>query len=231
MEKTLLLIDDSPDQKGVLENLSEHLRVREGINISNFYINPNDRPFLNDQKDPDLEKLIQGITQQLIGKKPDLIIVDLYYSDNELFDGLLVIEKLRLITKFRNCKIFLISGKREKVIRDIFENEKKDTKEKVKNLAKIIDFRIEKFLDKNFKDEAIESLKRKNIDNILPSKLRDFEKENEIKINLFSPRFKTLTLEELAEKIESNDPEASQILNEMFELTLSHYINIDEGLQ
>ena len=96
MEKTLLLIDDSPEQKTVLENLAEHLRTKEGINVLTLYINPNEREYLNEEKDPDLDKLVAGISEKLKGLRPNLIVVDHYYGDSS-FTGLHVIEKLRPI--------------------------------------------------------------------------------------------------------------------------------------
>jgi len=49
-------------------------------------------------------------------------------------------------------------------------------------------------------------------------------------INCFSPKYKTLSFSELADKIDGDDLETRRILDEMFGLTLSHYANIDEKL-
>jgi CheY-like chemotaxis protein len=227
MEKTLLLIDDEPIQKKVLENLAEHLRTKEGINVLTLYVDPNERDYLNDEKDPDLDKLVIGITEKLKGLRPNLIVVDHYYGDAS-FTGLNVIEKLRSIKKFSKSAIFLISGKRDKIVREVFEDEKIPTNERVNKLAKIIDYGIEKFLDKEFKSEAIESLKTRDLKDVLPSKLRELDNG---KIHVLNPRYRELTLDQLADMIDVNDSDALGIINEMFDLTLAHYVKINEGLQ
>ena len=229
MEKTLLLVDDSREQKEVLDNLAEYVRRNEGINVLNLYIDPNDRPFLDDSSDPDLDKLINGIKDKTSTLRPALIIVDQYYSGNDKYQGLDVIERLRTVPKFRNCQLFLISGNRDRIIREIFENDG-TPHEKVKKLAKLLMLGIDRFLDKNFRDEAIDILKRKSIQEILPARLREFEKDKDVKLNLFTPKYKALPMAELADMIDGNHIEAPHILNEMIELTLAHYQRIDENL-
>jgi len=227
MEKTILLIDDEPIQKAVLESLAEHLRTKEGINVCTLYVDPNERGYLSEEQDPDLDKLVSGIEEKLRSLRPDLIVVDYYYGSIP-FTGLDVIEKLRSIKKFSKSSLFLISGKRERIIREIFEDEEIATSEKVKKLAKIIDFGVDKFLDKKFKNEAIELLKKKDIKDILPNKLREL---GDSKIHLFTPRYRVMTMDQLADMIDANNPEAQGIINEMFDLTLSHYAKINASLQ
>lgn len=231
MEKVLLLIDDQKDYLVILDNIKSHLYRTESILLINKYINPNDRKFWNDNKDPDIDKLISGIISELNLLKPNLIIVDQYYSGNTNFNGfngIDVIEKLRGIPKFQQCPIFLISGRRRTIIKEIF-NSSVSEDDKVNQLAKIINLRIDRFLDKDFESEAIKHLKQIKLDEILPIKLRNYEGENAM-INCFSPKYRTLTLSELADIIESDIPETEKILDEMFGLTLSHYININEKL-
>jgi CheY-like chemotaxis protein len=226
MEKTLLLIDDSPEQKTALESLAEHLRTNDHIKVHTIFVDPNEREYLDDQQNPDLDKLILGIASKLIGLKPNLIVVDQYYGDSS-FTGLDVIEKLRSIDKFKKCKIFLISGKRAQIISEVFEGNNSST-EKISKLAKIIDLKIEKFLDKEFKSEAIQSLKTRELNDLLLSKLREADNG---KIHVFNPTYNTLDLDQLANLIDANSPRAQEILNEIFDLTLSHYIKFDENLQ
>lgn len=229
MEKALLLIDDSQDHIDVLENIKSYLLSNESINLVTKYINPNDRAFWNNEKDPDLDKLISGIQTELKSIKPNLIIVDQFYGSNEKFKGIDVIQKLRDIPKFQKCSFIIISGRREQIIRDIFETEGISYSKKVTNLAKLINLRIESFLDKDFKSEAIQYLKQSKLDEILPAKLRDYEGDNSV-INCFTPKYNTVTFSELADKIEGDASEAKEILDEMFELTLSHYAIINEKL-
>jgi len=229
MEKTILLIDDNKEPKGVLDNIKSHLSQKESITLNANYIDPNDREYWNEEKDPDLDKLIVGIKNKLKSMKPNLIIVDQYYGGNDKFVGIDVIQKLRDIPKFQKCSFFLYSGNRNKIVREIFEAKELDENAKIKNLAKLIDLRIEKFLDKEFKDEAIKVLKRTSLNDILPTKLRNYEGENAL-INSFSPKYKTLSFSELADKIDGDAPEARQILDEMFGLTLSHYADINEKI-
>lgn len=230
MERAILLIDDGKEQKKVLQNIKTHLNANESINLTTRFIDPNDREFWDESKDPDIDKLLAGINEKLRSIKPSLVVVDQFYSGNDKFKGLDVIEKLRGISKFKNCSIFLISGKRDAIIRDIFTSDAFSDNQKVNQLAKIIGFKIDSFLDKNFKDEAVKLLKKSNLNEILPAKLRIYEGEGAV-INKFSPKHSTLTFEELAEKIENSDDEVPSILDEMFELSLSHYVDINEKLQ
>lgn len=230
MEKALLLIDDGRDHLSVLNNIKAHLKREEGISLTTKYVNPNNRTYLNQDQDPDITILVNGIIQKLKSIKPDLIIVDQFYSGNDDFQGLDVIRELRQVNKFKQCDFFLISGKRDAIVRDIFTRNSNTDSEKVKKLAKIIELKINSFLDKNFKSEAISLLKQKGLDNILPQKLRSYEDDNAV-INSFSPKFSQLTFEKLAEIIEGKEEKASDILDEMFDLTLSHYIKVNEKLQ
>lgn len=230
MERAILLIDDGKEQKQVLQNIKTHLNANESINLTTRFINPNDREYWDESKDPDIDKLIAGINKELSSIKPSLVVVDQFYSGNDKFKGLDVIEKLRSVSKFKKCSMFLISGKRDAIIREIFTSDTFSDNQKVNQLAKIIGFKIDSFLDKNFKDEAIKLLKKTNLDEILPTKLRNFEGEGAV-INKFSPKYDTLTFEELASKIEDSDKEVPGILDEIFELTLSHYVKINEKLQ
>lgn len=229
MEKTLLLIDDSQDHIDVLDNIKSHLRTNESIDLITKYINPNDRAFWNEERDPDINKLIVGIQMVLKSIKPNLIIVDQFYGSNDKFKGIDVIQRLRDIPKFQKCSFIIISGRREQIIRDIFETEGLNATTKVNNLSKLINLKIDSFLDKDFKSAAIQYLKHSKLDEILPEKLRNYEGENTV-INCFTPKYSTLTFSELADKIEGDAPEAKEILDEMFGLTLSHYFSIDEKL-
>ena len=229
MEKALLLIDDTKEYIGVLGNISNHLSKRESVNVTTKYLNPNSRDYFDENKDPSLYKVLLGVSKKLSSLKPSLIIVDQYYSGNDNFDGLKIIEELRKLSKFKTCPIFLISGKREKIVRDIFSIEGVRDKEKVKQLSKIISFNIDQFLDKNFKDEAIALLKKNNITDILPAKLREFENEN-AQINTFFPKHKIQSFSELADLIETYHPNSATILDEIFDMTLSHYIDLNEKL-
>ena len=229
MGKVLLLIDDSQDHIGVLDNIKSHLRSNESIDLVTKYINPNDRAFWNTVKDPDLDMLIKGIQFELKTLKPNLIVVDQFYGSNEKFKGIDVIQKLREVPKFQKCSFIIISGRREQIVRDIFEEDGITDSKKVNNLAKLINLKIDSFLDKDFKSEAIHYLKQSKLDEILPSKLRDFEGEN-IVINSFSPAYNPLTFSELADKIEGDAPDAKDILDELLGLTLSHYVSINEKL-
>ncbi|ANQ50552.1 hypothetical protein MY04_3187 [Flammeovirga sp. MY04] len=225
MEKVLLLIDDGKDQEKVLDNIKSKLE-KDSINLTNIYINPIDREFWNKSRDPDLSILIDKIQHKTRSLKPNLVVVDQYYGDTS-FSGLNVISELRKIKKFKKSTFFLISGRRDKIVRDIFEVGSDSSK--VTELVKLLGLKIEQFLDKEFKGEAINILKKDNIDEILPQKLRSHEKGN-ITIHQFSPKYRSLTFEELADKIDEGDQEVSSILDELFDMTLSHYANIDEEL-
>ncbi|WP_111672696.1 hypothetical protein [Algoriphagus litoralis] len=227
MEKTILLVDDTISQKDVLNDLIKNIRRSEGINVIGHFVNPNNRNFWNDNKDPDIDKLTAGIAFKFTDSIADLIIIDQYYSDLT-FNGLDLISKLRNIPKFKNSEIFLYSGKRDVIVKEIFNNQSLSDAMKVANLAKLINLRISQFLDKDFRSEALRSLKKVKLDNILPGKLRNVE---EGKIQSFSPRYREIPMGQLADMIESNDMDSGNILSEIFDLTIAHYVKLNEGLQ
>lgn len=232
MERALLLIDDeSSTLRQVLTNVCDTLK-RDNIIVKHFDINPLDRKFYDLKSDPDIDLVVEAAFVAVKNYKVGLVIVDHYYSDAS-FNGLAIINKLRENKKFKSCPIFLTSGKRDRIVADIFDTSSKTREDKVQELSKLISNNITRFLDKNFKDEAIESLKRPTLEEILPIKLREFENvgSSSKKLQLFDPKRRSITYGELADKIESNDPESRRILDEIFDLTLSHYSTIDEKLQ
>jgi len=162
MEKSILLVDDGVEHIQTLESIKSYLSENESTTLVTKYINPNDREFLDDDLYPDLGKLIRGILTKLHSIKPNLIVVDQYYSDNIRYKGLEVVEKLREISKFQKCSIFIISGNRKKIVKEIFEGDLEES-EKVNRLAKLINLKIDGFLDKDFKDEAIKQLKQRKL--------------------------------------------------------------------
>lgn len=227
MEKALLLVDDSKDHLGTLEQIKNKIK-QEFINLTVKHIDPIHKDYWNEDKNPTIEKVLKGIEDKLKGIKPNLIIVDQFYSDVPTFKGIDIIERLRKMPKFKKCTIFLISGKRKKIVQDVFDDKKTD-KDKVNKLAKLINLKIDSFLDKDFKSEAIRILKQRNINEIFPSKLRNYENDD-LKIHTFPPKSKSYTLEDLADKIENDDDEVNDILNEMFDMMLAYYTKIDEKL-
>lgn len=230
MTKGLLLIDDGTEHIGVLTNISDYLRANEQIDISTFHINPLDQPYWDENRDPSMGNVISAVKNKLSTYSPGLIIVDQYYSDVTSFDGILLISKPREISKFKTCPIFLISGKRDKIVRDIFSDNDKSDRDKVNELSKIIGYGINRFLDKTFRDEAIEVLKNKDLNSVFPEKLREYENQD-LKIKRFTPKYSEITLSELADYISSGNSEAFNILEEMFELTLSYYVNVNDDLE
>lgn len=224
MEKSILLIDDSKDHIGILDVLVASLKKNEQIDLISKYINPIDRTVWDDEGDPQLAIVIKKIVDDLLTIKPDLLIVDQYYSGVG-FTGLDIIEELRKINKFKYCKIFLISGKREKIVRDVFENKKMSDKDKVEALSKIINFGITRFLDKSFQSEAIETLKRRQIHEIIPRKFMETENKDIIIPKLTRGNGK-IRLGELALKIEENSLEGEQIFSEMIDLSVAFYSKV-----
>jgi|GEM_PF-5430880 hypothetical protein len=224
MEKALLLIDDSREHVGVLTNITNYLKTNEGLVVDNFYLNPMDRPFCDSELNPNIDALIVGAVKKMEANMPALIIVDQYYGDAS-FNGLQVIERLRGIPKFKNCPVFLISGKRESIVREIFDGKEKDG-DKVKSLSKIITLGISQFLDKTFRDEAINTLKKRDISVLLPKKLREYE-PHDAKIQKLSAPFSKLTMSELADMMDSGAKETALLLDEMIELMLAFYVKID----
>jgi len=229
MEKVILLVDDENESTAVLDGIKSNLKTNN-INVVAKYINPVDREFWDKNKDPQLDLVIKGIESSLKGKKAHLIIIDQYYSEGCDFTGLCIINRIRSIRKFKNTPIFLASGKRDKIVRTIFNNEVADENDKVDELSKLLNYKIEGFLDKDYRSKAIEFLKKETHNDILSTKLREYEDKG-FYIHTFEGAHRKLHIKNIVNKIDENDTGVNIILREMIDLSLAHYINIEDELQ
>ncbi len=221
-DRVIIVIDDNDQTKDVDEKIVQNLK-RDGILVKSIIINPNTREFFNDNSDIDLEKLIEGVKQRAAGHHIDLVACD-YELGEEHVNGFTVIEKLRE-ERFKKCPIILYSGKEDKVIADIFNSPKSDA-DKKQRLTKLIKCRIAKFVDRTgYTSEVIGNLKKANITSILLRKLKEHESKTITSIESLSQH----NLGEMAEKIENNQLD-EQLITEIVELTLAHYISIDENI-
>lgn len=226
MEKIILLIDDIKASVKGLETIKTSLKKKQ-IEIISEYINPLDKKFWDENKNPILEKVINGIVSTLSNRSADLIIIDNYYGDAS-FSGLKIIENLRNINEFKSTSIFLTSGKRDHIVSEIFNSEKSDI-QKVNDLSKLINYKIDGFLDKDYHSLATQFLMESSADKILISKLKKF-KDKEVIINTFSGRHAKMNIKDLATKIENKETGSTALVEEMVDLTIAHYIDIENEL-
>ncbi|MEM9834397.1 MAG: hypothetical protein AAF944_27460 [Bacteroidota bacterium] len=221
-DRVIVVIDDNDQTKNVEERIVQHLK-KQGLEVKSIVINPNTQEFFNDNSDIDLDKLVNGIKQLAKGYHIDLIACDYELGDKNV-NGFTVIEKLRG-ERFKKCPIILYSGKEGKVIANIFDSPESND-DKKQRLTKLIKCRITTFADRpNYPNEIIRNLKKVNIASILTRKLREYGSKRITSIETFS----TYTLNQIADKVDISQTN-EQLITEIIELTLAHYISINENI-
>lgn len=222
-DRVIIVIDDNDETKTVEEKVVQQLK-KEGIKVKPIVINPSTRELSSDDSDIDLSKVLNKIRTEISGHHIDVIACDYELSDDTV-TGLTIIDKLRNELR-KKCPVLLYSGKVDKVVRDIFDNQVANDADKRKKLEKLIRCNITTFVDRpNYPNEIIRNLKKVDIASVLVRKLREYGSKKIISIETFNSH----TLNQLAEKIEAGQAD-EKLIAEIIELTLAHYISIDENI-
>lgn len=231
IEKTCLIIDDEAAyQKRVFEaSVASNLRLK-GIKVNLILVDTTDKDLQTDEK-IDLEKINSYIENEIRNLKLDVVACDYELSSKDV-NGIDVIKKIRALRP--KTKIFLYSGKYEKVIGDILKEMQKGDAQSIRSsinaIKNIYSSRIEEFLERNDYPAKLVGVLKNNddsIDDIFVKKIREY---SELKFKSCYPIFEGKTLSEIAEEIEKETHSSKQFLEELVEQTVAYLIksNRDE---
>lgn len=229
IDKNCLLIDDEAGvQKRVFEQfVSTPLRA-QGINVNLLIVDPTDKD-LHSKEKLDKEKLKQAIIRKIDGKKIDLVGCD-YELSSDIVNGVDVVQIVRSLRS--KVKIFLYSGKFEKILGDILSGYREaDAAAKaicLDKIKKIYGSRIEDFLERNDYPARFIGVLKKNddsIDDIFLKKIREY---NEYEFKSCFPQFEGKSLLEVANEIEKETHLGQKFVDELIEQTIAYLIKTNE---
>ncbi|HEX8268476.1 MAG TPA: hypothetical protein VF581_01175 [Flavobacterium sp.] len=225
--KTLLYIDDNKIDSQI-ENLRTKLK-RQGYDLQETFLHLNEA-FMT--KNPqtgasslDKPKIQAYITKNYLDKNFDIVASDYDFKDKN-FDGFELLkwiknESISKKFKIRRAKFCLYSAEQDKVAK-IF-----NTPEKVKKLIKL---KIDDFIDRTRIPEEIFQIfvapqKSYYFKEHLVSYLEKFGSET---FKSAYPKFKGMTLSEIAHEIDKDLPNGIDFQKCLVELTVAHLIELNK---
>ncbi|MBN2891116.1 MAG: hypothetical protein JXL97_04545 [Bacteroidales bacterium] len=159
MKRYCLIIED--DDKTVSYHAYErNIKKREGIELEIISLDPSISEFQKETENDIIinkEKLNEKLTE-ILKRRIDLVACDFDLSDNNI-NGLDVIRMIKQIKP--NKRIFLFSGKLNKIVKTLLSSNDKD--EIFKNIKTLINSKISDFIDRD--NELIEDAIIKNLKN------------------------------------------------------------------
>jgi hypothetical protein len=229
IEKYCLIIDDEAAyQKRVFEtSVANSLRLK-GINVNLILVDTTDKDLQTDEK-IDLEKLKNYIEDKIKNLKLDVVACDYELSSKDV-NGVDVIKEIRALRP--KTKIFLYSGKYEKVIGNVLKEMQKggtqSISSSIKAIKNIYSSKIEEFLERNdYPARLVGVLQNSNdsIDDIFIKKIREY---SELKFKSCYPIFEGKSLSEIAEEIEKETHSSQKFLEELVEQTVAYLIKTNQ---
>lgn len=224
--KRLLYIDDNKIDSQI-ENLRNKLK-RQGYDLNETFIHLNDAFMMKNPENGktllDKAKIQSFITDNYLNQNFDIVASDYDFKDENL-DGFELLkwiknESVSKKHKIRRAKFCLYSAEQDKVAK-IFS-----TPEQVKKLIKL---KIDDFIDRaRIPDEISQIL-------IAPQKSYYFkehiinylEKFGDKTFKSTYPKFKGMTLSEIAHEIDKDLPNGIEFQNSLVELTVAHLIELN----
>ncbi|NVO09136.1 MAG: hypothetical protein HXX16_04155 [Bacteroidales bacterium] len=229
IEKTCLIVDDEAAyQKRVFEtSVANNLRPK-GINVNLILVDTTDKDLQTDEK-IDLKKIKLYIEDKIKNLKLDVVACDYELSSRDV-NGIDVIREIRALRP--KTKIFLYSGKYEKVIGDIVKEIQKGDQQSINSgiqaIKNIYSSRIEEFLERNdYSTRLVGVLQNNNdsIDDIFIKKIREY---SELRFKSCYPIFEGKTLGEITEEIEKETHSSQKFLEELVEQTVAYLIKTNQ---
>lgn len=225
--KRLLYIDDNKIDSQI-ENLRTKLK-RHGHELKETFLHLNE-DFMT--KDPLTRKtiLVKGKIQSFLmenymNENYDIVASDYDFTDSQI-DGLELLKWIKNESnskglKIRRAKFCLYSAEQDKVAREI------NTVDKVKKLVKL---RIDDFIDRTQIPEELLRIfmlpqKKYLFTDHLVSYLEKFGQE---KFHSGYPKFKEMTLSEIANEIDRDSPNGIEFQKYLVELTVAHLIELNQ---
>lgn len=224
--KKLLYIDDNKIDSQI-ENLRAKLK-RQGFDLNETFVHLNDDFMMKDTHTGetilDKVKIQTYITENYIDDNFDIVASDYDFKDKNL-DGFELLkwiknESVSKKYKLRRAKFCLYSAEQDKVAK-IFS-----TPEQVKKLIKL---KIDDFIDRTrIPDEITQMLIAPQKSYYFKSHLISYlEKYGDEKFKSTFPKFKDMTLAEIAHEIDKDLPNGIEFQKCLVELTVAHLIELN----
>lgn len=224
--KRLLYIDDNKIDSQI-ENLRTKLK-RQGYELRESFLHLNERFMMKDDKTGetilDKGKIQKFINENFMNEDFDIVASDYDFKDKRI-DGFELLKWIKNESaskkyKLRRAKFCLYSAEQDKVAKEF------STPEQVKKLIKL---RIDDFIDRTrIPDEITQILlapqKSYYFKNHIISYLEKFGYE---KFKSTFPKFKGMTLAEIAHEIDKDSPNGIDFQNYLVELTVAHLIELN----
>lgn len=224
--KRLLYIDDNKIDSQI-ENLRTKLK-RQGCELKETFLHLNEGFMTKDAQTEetilDKGKIQEFINENYMNEDFDIIASDYDFKDKSI-DGFELLkwiknESISKKHKLRRAKFCLYSAEQDKVVKEF------STPEQVKKLIKL---RIDDFIDRTrIPDEITQIL-------LAPQKsyyfknhiIRYLEKFGDKKFKSVFPKFKEMTLAEIAHEIDKDLPNGIEFQKYLVELTIAHIIELN----
>jgi len=228
IDKNCLIIDDEAGyQRRIFEKDIFPILHQKGINANLILVDTTEKDLQTNEK-IDLGKLKNHIEEKIKCKKIDVVACDYELSSKEV-NGIDVIKKVRELRS--KVKIFLYSGKYDKIIGDILKEFKSDDPKTIKTcihaIKTIYNSNIEEFIERNDYPSRIKGILLNECNSIDDIFLQKILEHSNLKFKSCYPKFEGKTLLEIAEEIDKNSIHGQQFLSELVELTVAHLIEIN----
>jgi len=224
MKRFCLIIEDKA-QKITYSIFEKNIKDRTGIDLEIISIDPSLSEF---QQETDTEIIIDKdkLTKELkkvLKRRIDLVACDFDLSDDKI-NGLEVIRILKQLKP--NKRIFLFSGKLDKIVKSILGSN--DPNEILKNIKTLLNSKISDFVDRG--NELIEDAIIKNLRNYsLDEELNHILEENQhIEFKSGYPPFRGKKLNEILKEIDDDSIKSQEFKNEILRLVISQIIGENE---
>ncbi len=228
--KQVLFIDDG-NVTEIIEKLRNLLK-KQGITLVDFFLNLKDskyrkpNPEDEDETVLDFELIKTELEDKFMNTRFDYVLCDFNFNDKSL-NGFKLIKWLKNVSKnerkfkIRHARYSLYSSEKDKSIKDAFSEDE---------MGYLVKLKLEDFYDRTkiseelgsaiINNEREVSLKRKFIS--------ELDRYKEMKFQSVYPKFKGLTLNEIANEIEDDTYHGRAFQEVLVELTISHMINLNE---
>ncbi|HUM97009.1 MAG TPA: hypothetical protein PK275_04085 [Chitinophagaceae bacterium] len=229
-DKHVLFIEDGDITEQV--NRLRTVLKKQGITLVETIFNLNEAKFRKENAEKsgetilDFEVIKTALQENFMLKKFDYVMCDFYFNDQET-NGFRLVKWLKNVSKnerkfkIRSAKFSLYSSEKDKYIKELL------SEEEIGNLIKL---KLEDFYDRtriaeDFGTSVIHNLQELNLKEKFVSEL---DKYKDMKFQSGYPKFKDMTLNEIASEIEDDTHHGIGFQEALIELTIAHLINLNK---
>lgn len=228
--KHILFIDDE-DITQIVDKLRNVLK-KQGITLIEEVFPINSSYRINDPKESgqtilDFDKIKEDLKTKVMSKRFDYVACDFNFKDKNI-NGFKLIRWLKNVSKsekfqIRGAKFSLFSSEIDKSIKETFSEEQ---------IGNLIRLKLEDFYDRariseDFGTSIINSISEIDLKEKLIAEL-DKHKGKTFKFITGYPKFKDLTLDQIASEIQGETHHGIGFQEALIELSVAHMINLNE---